>query len=141
MSTTTATPPAAAAATKGARDILLLVLHLRWKSVRRRRTAANFCPAVVPGREARKGERGSRMNDDVRVARAHLGKRYRSRSERSSLRRLPNSADFSRCFSFVHSGGRRQLTGLLRGKKYSVWKKVFVFLTDFIRHLSLSLHT
>ena len=58
MSTTTATPPAAAAATKGARDILLLVLHLRWKSVRRRRTAANFCPAVVPGREARKGERG-----------------------------------------------------------------------------------
>ena len=100
MSTTTATPPAAAAATKGARDILLLVLHLGWKSVRRRRTAANFCPAVVPGREARKGERGSRMNDDVRVARAHLGKRYRSRSERSSLRRLPNSADFSRCFSF-----------------------------------------
>ena len=95
MSTTTATPPAAAAATKGARDILLLVLHLRWKSVRRRRTAANFCPAVVPGREARKGERGSRMNDDVRVARAHPGKRYRSRSERSSLRRLPNSADFT----------------------------------------------
>ena len=80
---------------------LLLVLHLRCGiSVRRRRTAANFCPAVVPGREARKDERGSRMNDTVRVARVHLGKRYRSRSERSSLRRLPNSADFSRCFSF-----------------------------------------
>ena len=126
MSTTTATPPAAAAATKGARDICFSFSILRWKSVRRRRTAANSCPAVVPGREARKGERGSRMNDDVRVARAHLGKRYRSRSERSSLRRLPNSADFSRCFSFSPPGWEEPLTGLLRGKNYSV-QKVFIF--------------
>ena len=119
MSTTTATPPAAAAATKGARDICFSFSICDVESVRRRRTAANFCPAVVPGREALKDERGSRMNDAVRVARVHLGKRYRSRSERSFLRRLPNGADFSRCFSFVHFGWEETIDGTF------AWEKIF----------------
>ena len=119
MSTTTATPPAAAAATKGARDILLLVLHLRWKSVRRRRTAANFCPAVVPGREARKGERGSRMNDAVRCtgsSREALSIAFgKVVSETASERRR-----FFSVFLFRPPGWEETIDGTFAWEKYSV---------------------
>ena len=98
---------------------LLLVLHLRCGICASSSHRRKFLSRGGAWTRGSKRRTRIRMNDAMRVARVHLGKRYRSRSERSFLRRLPNGADFSRCFSFVHFGWEETIDGTF------AWEKIF----------------